>query len=69
MELGGIKKRKTFSVPVEGSEYILDCDFVISAIGQAVDPEGLKNDTRLKITKWNTIDANKDTFETSIPGF
>ncbi|MEQ8221610.1 MAG: FAD-dependent oxidoreductase, partial [Candidatus Eremiobacterota bacterium] len=55
-------------VPVSGSEYILDCDFVISAIGQQVELDGLEKDEKLKITKWNTISTDMNSFETSIPG-
>ena len=56
-------------VPMEGSEYVLECDFAISAIGQVVDlGETLLKDDRMKKTRWNTIDAAMDTFETSIPG-
>ncbi len=55
-------------VPISGSEYILDCDFVISAIGQQVELGGLEKDEKLKITKWNTISTNMNSFETSIPG-
>jgi len=55
-------------VPVSGSEYVLDCDFVISAIGQQVELDGLEKDERLNITKWNTISTDMNSFETSIPG-
>jgi formate dehydrogenase major subunit len=55
-------------VPMRGSEYDLMCDFVISAIGQDVDPEGVTSDGQLATTRQNAIAAKKGTFETSIPG-
>ena len=55
-------------VPVEGSEYVLECDFVISAIGQDIDPGTIAADGRLKTTRSKAIVADKGTFETSIPG-
>ena len=55
-------------VPIEGSEYKLNCDFAISAIGQDVDLCGLGNGDGLKVTKWNSIDVQKNNFLTSIPG-
>ncbi|MEQ8187635.1 MAG: FAD-dependent oxidoreductase [Candidatus Eremiobacterota bacterium] len=55
-------------VPVSGSEYILHCDFVISAIGQQVELDGLEKDERLNVTKHNTVSVNINTLETSIPG-
>jgi formate dehydrogenase major subunit len=67
MELGPPDKSGRRSpVPVADSEYVLDCDYVVSAIGQDTDTVGLKN-TDLKLSKWNTIDVNNDTMQTSIP--
>jgi len=70
MELGEPDKSgRRRPVPMEGSEYTLECDFAISAIGQAVAlGKELLSDKRLNKTRWNTIDAGMDTFETSIPG-
>ncbi len=58
--------------PVEGSETILDVEMVISAISQAPDasfkekdPHARMND--LELTRWNTIDNNPETLQTSIP--
>ncbi len=56
--------------PVErkGSEYTLECDWVISAIGQEPNLDGVDVDKRIKVTKWKTITAQKGTFETDRPG-
>ncbi len=53
-------------VPMEGSEFIVDCDYLIGAIGQQVDSSFSDKEKDLKLTKWNTINVNEDTYETSI---
>ena len=55
-------------VPQKGSEYSLSCDWVISAIGQEADLEGVDGDGKIKVTKWKTIDAKEGTFDTTRPG-
>lgn len=52
-------------VPIPGAEEIIDVDNVIAAIGQQVVPTGLDE---LELTKWNTIQADKNTFATNLPG-
>jgi formate dehydrogenase beta subunit len=42
-------------VPVEGSEFIFDCDTIVSAIGQQVDLTLLAEMDDVQTTKWNTI--------------
>ena len=55
-------------VPLEGSEFIISCDYLISAIGQSVDTAFIKFDTDCTLEKWGTVCVNKETMETSIPG-
>ncbi|MAT40224.1 MAG: molybdopterin oxidoreductase [Ectothiorhodospiraceae bacterium] len=54
-------------VVVEGSEYDIECDYIISAIGQDTDLGGLKDLDALQVTKWNTITVNEETMQSSIP--
>ncbi len=42
-------------VPVEGSEFVFDCDTIVSAIGQQVDLSLLEGVDDVQTTKWNTI--------------
>ncbi len=42
-------------VPIEGSEFVFDCDTIISAIGQQVDLTLLAGMDDVQTTKWNTI--------------
>ncbi len=43
-------------VPVEGSDFTLDVDTVISAIGQQPDPEFVPGDIGISINKWSCFD-------------
>jgi NADPH-dependent glutamate synthase beta subunit-like oxidoreductase/NADH:ubiquinone oxidoreductase subunit E len=54
-------------VPVPGSEYELQVDMVIPAIGQRADASYLEG-SGIKLTKWGTIEADKVTHETSRQG-
>ena len=53
-------------IPVKGSEFALDVDNVIIAIGQAVDKAGLAEE--LTYTGWGTLSVDPVTLETSISG-
>jgi formate dehydrogenase major subunit len=55
-------------VPIEGSEYFINCDFIIGAIGQKVDTSFIELDKNCVLEKWGTVTINQATFETSIPG-
>ena len=55
-------------VPINGSEFILDCDWLIGAIGQKVDTAFTNSDNDIELEKWGTIIVNENTFETSKPG-
>ncbi|RLC20837.1 MAG: 4Fe-4S ferredoxin [Deltaproteobacteria bacterium] len=55
-------------VPIEGSDYVIDTDAVITAIGQQVDPDSLDTLPDLDMTKRNTIQVNMVTMETSMEG-
>lgn len=52
-------------VPIEGSEINIDCDFMISAIGQDVDTVPLKTIEGLDINRWDSIEVNSETLKTS----
>ncbi len=55
-------------VPVEGSEFEIPCDFLIGAIGQAVDSSFADKDEDLELERWGNVLADSDTMETSIKG-
>ena len=55
-------------VPVPDSEFIIETDILIPAIGQMIDFSFVENKDEFQWTKWNTFKVNEETFETSVPG-
>lgn len=54
-------------VPIEGSEYDIDVDSVVIAVGVSPNPIIQQSMPELEITKWNTIKVDENMM-TSIPG-
>ena len=58
-------------VPIEGSETLIETDMVITAIGQSPDisfAEQINEQVaELKTTRWNTIDVDPATLQSTIP--
>ncbi len=55
-------------VPVEGSDYLIDADVIITAIGQRVENRDLGAISNLKWTRRSTLEVNLVTMETSAEG-
>jgi formate dehydrogenase major subunit len=58
-------------VPIEGSEYVVDCDWLIGAIGQGVDTTfnaPVKSDKVVELDRWGSIVHDPGTMETSMKG-
>ena len=55
-------------VAIEGSEFTIDLDTVIIAIGNKPNPLISQTMPELEITKWGTIVVNAETMATSVPG-
>lgn len=60
-------------VPVEGSEFVMELDYILAAIGQKTDVDFIEDintyaGAELKLTKWGDIEADQQTLATSIPG-
>jgi glutamate synthase (NADPH/NADH) small chain len=55
-------------VPIEGSEFIMDVDLVVVAIGQSPNPLISQAMPELKMGKWGNVDVNGETMATNIPG-
>ncbi|MBW6461040.1 MAG: NADPH-dependent glutamate synthase [Bacteroidales bacterium] len=53
-------------VPIEGSNFVQDCDMVIIAIGNGPNPVIFSSSPNLKRNKWGYIEYNPETMETSI---
>lgn len=69
MELGdrdeGGRRRP---VPIEDSEFKIDCDMVIPALGNKANPLLTRNTPGLELNKWGNIIADEKTGATNIPG-
>lgn len=55
-------------VPIEGSNFIIECDMIISAIGQVPDLTCLANEQDVKGTNRQTIASNAHNYMTGRPG-
>ena len=54
--------------PMAGSEFLLETDCVIPAVSQDPDLAALPADPTLKRSRWETLEVNAQTLETSMPG-
>ena len=69
MELGDFDKSgRRRPVPVAGSEFELEIDTLIPAIGQEPDLSFLDGKTKVNISKWKTLEIDPETMATNIPG-
>jgi glutamate synthase (NADPH/NADH) small chain len=55
-------------VPIEGSEFVMDVDTVIIAIGQSPNPLIQRTTEGLETTKWGTIVTQEETGATTKEG-
>ncbi len=54
-------------VPIKNSEFIIDCDIVVPAIGQSIDLSLLEGMDCISTTRWSTISVDEITKQTSCP--
>lgn len=54
-------------VPVEGSEYLLDADVVVVAVGVSPNPIIPNAVAGLEVSRWGTVVVNEETMQTSLP--
>ncbi|MFH2011868.1 MAG: FAD-dependent oxidoreductase [Pseudomonadota bacterium] len=52
-------------VPIEGSEFVIECDILVPAIGQAIDLELLESEDKIETTRKNTLVVNEFTMQTN----
>ncbi len=55
-------------IPIKGSEFILEVDAVIMALGTNANPLLPQSTPGLELTKWGYIKADEETGATSLPG-
>jgi len=55
-------------VPVPDSEFCIDADTIIAAVGQAPDLSFLPSDSALERTSWETLVVDSNKLSTNVPG-
>lgn len=69
MELGEADRSgRRRPIPIEGSEYAVEADAIISAVGQSTDCSFLYNDLPIGLNRWGDIEISGKSFETSEAG-
>jgi len=69
MELGAVDNSgRRRPIPIEGSEFVVDLDTLIVAIGEEPELSFLDTDHSLEISRSNTIVVNPETFATNVDG-
>jgi formate dehydrogenase major subunit len=53
-------------MPIDGSEFDSPVDTVIAAIGQKPDPTSWQKEQGPGVTRWNSVEANEQTFQTNV---
>jgi NADH-quinone oxidoreductase subunit F len=69
MELGDVDlSGRRRPVPIEGSEFSIEIDTLMPAIGQQPDRSALASDDRLKTSEANTIEVSPETLSCGVEG-
>jgi NADH-quinone oxidoreductase subunit F len=69
MELGELDRSgRRRPVPIEGSEFTMEIDTLMPAVGQQPDLSALASDDRLKTTRANTIDVDPESLSSGVEG-
>jgi len=55
-------------IPIEGSEFTMEVDLVVVAIGQSPNPLIPKTTPQLKVGKWGNVEVDWDTMATNMEG-
>lgn len=55
-------------VPVEGSEFVIEAETLIPAIGQRPDLSFVLPESGIETTRWNTFNVDQESFMTNVPG-
>jgi len=55
-------------VPIPGSEFVMEVDLVVVAIGNSPNPLIPQTNPELKVGKWGNVEVDWETMATSIPG-
>jgi NADH-quinone oxidoreductase subunit F len=56
-------------IPIEGSEFVVECDTILPAVGQEPDFSFLNGDYQLAVSRRNRLVVEENTLTTNVPGF
>jgi len=69
MRLGDLDRSgRPRPVPIEGSEFVLECDSMVAAVAQAPEISFLDPDHNLEVTRYGTFKVDAKTLATNRPG-
>jgi NADH-quinone oxidoreductase subunit F len=69
MELGDVDQSgRRRPVPIEGSEFMVEIDTLIPAIGQEPDVASLADGNGMKLSRWGTVEVDPETLQTGADG-
>jgi NADPH-dependent glutamate synthase beta subunit-like oxidoreductase len=69
MELGDFDSSgRRRPVPIEGSEFTVEIDTLITAIGERPDTSYVEENSGLKLTRWDSIEIDEETGATNVEG-
>jgi len=54
-------------VPIKGSNFVIECDAMVPAIGQRCDVGAVIDEEGVEITRWGTLEVNELTGQSEIP--
>lgn len=55
-------------IPIPGSEFMVEADYVIEAVGESPDTGWITPETGIQLTRWETIKVDEETLMTSREG-
>ena len=55
-------------IPIEGSEFDIECDLVVVAVGTGANPLMTQTTAQLKTNKWGYLEVDETTLQTTMPG-
>ncbi|MBN2128166.1 MAG: NADPH-dependent glutamate synthase [Sedimentisphaerales bacterium] len=55
-------------IPIEGSEFDIECDLVVVAVGTGANPLITQTTPELKTNKWGYLEVDEATLQTTMPG-
>ncbi|UCC70976.1 MAG: FAD-dependent oxidoreductase [Gemmatimonadota bacterium] len=69
MELGDLDRTgRRRPVPIEGSEFTVEIDTLVPAIGQEPDVVPMVDGNGLKLSRWNTVEVDPETLYAGVEG-